>query len=335
MNTSISLTGIKPTGLVHWGNYFGAMMPALELTKQHPAFYFIADYHALNSVKNPQILKEQIYTIAASWLACGLDVEDENITFYRQSALPQIFELSTLLMCFAAKGRLNGAHAYKAIVQDNLAHDRDPDKKINMGVYTYPVLMAADILLFKATHIPIGKDQIQHLEIANDIGENFNHTYQCEFFPKITPIFASEKTQAVIGLDGRKMSKSYDNTIPLFLPSKKLRKLIMRIVTNSQEIEEKKDPHNCNVFNLYHLFATESEQETLKRRYKAGGMGWGEAKQVLYEKIEETVKDMRERYDYFINNPQAIDALLAKGEEKAKNIAKKNLDKIREIIGLF
>ena len=334
----ICLTGIKPTGLVHWGNYFGAILPALQLSKKHPAFYFIADYHALNTINDPQMLKQQIYTIAASWLACGLDTEEDKITFYRQSAIPQIFELSTILMSFTAKGRLNGAHAYKSLVQDNLAQQRDADKKINMGVFTYPVLMTADILMFRATQIPIGKDQVQHLEIANDIGEHFNRTYQCEYFPKITPIFAKQfahqEEQIVVGLDGRKMSKSYNNTIPLFLPPKNLRKLIMKIVTNSQGIEEKKDADSCNVFNLYRLFSNHEEQEKLRQLYLAGGMGWGKAKQILYEKISEMVKNKREKYEYYLNTPETIDHLLAKGEEQARKIAQQNLKEIKEIVGL-
>ncbi|MCP4132583.1 MAG: tryptophan--tRNA ligase [bacterium] len=332
MDRKIVLTGIKPTGIPHIGNYFGAIKPALELAKDYEARYFIADYHALNSIKDPDTLKSMTYDVAATWLACGLD--PEKVLIYKQSAVPETFELTTMLMAFTAKGLMNRAHAYKAVVQDNVEKGFDPDKGINMGLFSYPVLMAADILLFNTNIVPVGRDQKQHIEMAIDIAQVINHNYKQELLvipePKI-----EESTELITGLDGRKMSKSYNNTIPLFLPSKKLRKIIMKIVTNSQEIEEPKDPDTCNVFSIYKLFAADEQKQALSERYRAGGMGWGHAKQELFEVMDAHISPMRERYDELMADPSFVDKILAEGAEKARAIASAKVKELRSVMGII
>ena len=290
----IFLTGIKPTGTPHIGNWLGAIRPALEAAASFEARYFIADYHALNSVKDPEELRRNTYAVAAAWMACGLN--PEKTLFYRQSDIPQVFELATLLSAFTPKGLMNRAHAYKAAVASNIEKGEDPDSGVNMGLYTYPVLMAADILLFDADFVPVGKDQVQHIEIAVDIAEAVNRNYGKEIFRLPQP-FVGETTQTVTGLDGRKMSKSYNNTIPLFVGEAQLKKTVMRIVTNSQSVDEPKDPDSCSVFALYKLFASPEEQDDLAQRYRAGGMGWGDAKKTLFEKMNEALTPIRNRYE--------------------------------------
>lgn len=330
MGKRISLTGIKPTGTPHLGNYLGAIKPALDLSAIYDAKYFIADYHALNSVKDPERLRDLTYEVACTWLACGLDTD--KVTFYRQSDVPEVLELSTMLMCFASKGRLNGAHAYKAIIADNKKNNRDPDHGVNIGLFTYPVLMAADILLFDAQVVPIGKDQIQHLEITSDLAEAVNANYKQELFIVPKALF-SENTKIIPGLDGKKMSKSHQNTIPLFLSSKKLRKTVMKIVTNSQGIDEPKDPDQCNVFALYKLFATESEQTKLSNRYREAGMGWGEAKEELFMVMDRELSPFREKYDELITQKKEIDSILKQGAEKARSIATAKIKTLRQAMG--
>lgn len=327
----IALTGIKPTGVPHIGNYLGAIKPALELAEKYDARYFIADYHALNSLKDKDLLRAYTYEVAATWLACGLD--PEKVLFYRQSDVPQIFELTTMIMAFTSKGLMNRAHAYKALVADNAEKDRDPDYGVNMGLFTYPILMAADILMFDSDFVPVGKDQIQHIEIAADIAEAFNSAYK-EGALKIPKGIASDETQTIIGLDGRKMSKSYNNTISLFLTEKQLRKTVMKIVTNSQEIEEVKDPETCNVFALYKLFANKEKQEKLAARYRAGGLGWGHAKQELFEEMNASLSSIRERYFTLIEDKAYIDKVLKEGARKAREIAQAKIDCLRDIVGL-
>jgi tryptophanyl-tRNA synthetase len=326
----VSLTGIKPTGTPHFGNYFGAIKPALELADRYQARYFIADYHALNTVKNAQEMSDHTYEIAATWLACGLD--PEKCLIYRQSDVPETFELSTFLMAFTAKGFMNRAHAYKAKSTDNLAAEKDVDAGVNMGLYTYPVLMAADILLYDTDIVPVGRDQKQHVEITADIAQCINHAYDQEVLRIPEPII-SESVGLIPGMDGRKMSKSYNNTIPLFLPPKKLRKLIMKIVTNSQEVEEVKEPEGCNVFGLYKLFATEAQQDILAAKYRAGGMGWGHAKQDLYEAIEAVISPMRDRYDAFIQDKDYLDKVLLDGADRAREIARNTMGRARKAAG--
>ncbi len=330
MSKKVALTGIKPTGVPHIGNYFGAIKPALTLTEEFETRYFIADYHALNSIKDPKAMKQQTYEVAATWLACGLDPDKALI--YKQSDVPQTFELSTILMAFTSKGLMNRAHAYKAMVQSNKEVERDIDDGVNIGLFTYPILMAADILLFDSDVVPVGKDQQQHLEMAADIAQSINHIYKDELLVVPEPL-VRETGHLVIGMDGRKMSKSYNNTIPLFLPTKKLRKMVMKIVTNSQTVEEVKDPDTCNVFALYKLFATAEQQEKMRCTYLAGGMGWGFAKQSLFELMEEHFAPMREKYDELMSNKSIIDRILHIGSAKARKLAETKMEALRKAIG--
>jgi tryptophanyl-tRNA synthetase len=331
MQKKIALTGIKPTGIPHIGNYIGAIKPALKLAETCEARYFIADYHALNAIKDASLLKELTYEIAAAWLACGLD--PEHVLFYRQSQVPETFELMTLLLAFTPKGLMNRAHAYKAIIQKNKEDGTDIDDGVNMGLYTYPVLMAADILLFDTDYVPVGNDQFQHIEMAVDIAESFNFIYKCEGFRLPAPL-ATEETRTVLGLDGRKMSKSYGNIIPLFAPENELKKLVMRIVTNSQTIDEPKDPDTCNVFSLYKHFASPEQIEALRQRYLAGGMGWGHAKTELFIVMDEKLSPLRAKYNNLISNKTYIDTVLLQGSVRARELASAKLEQLRKIVGL-
>ncbi|MCL2130431.1 MAG: tryptophan--tRNA ligase [Treponema sp.] len=327
----ISLTGIQATGDLHIGNYFGAIKPALELAKQYDARYFIADYHSLNTVKNPAELNGYIRGVAAGWLAAGLD--PDKVVFYRQSSIPEVFELTTMIMAFTSKGLMNRAHAYKAAVQDNNERGDDPDAGINMGLFTYPVLMAADIILFDSDVVPVGKDQQQHIEMAQDIAQAVNANYGSKIL-KVPQPAIQENVAVIPGLDGRKMSKSYNNTIPLFAGDKELRKTIMRIVTNSQGVEEPKDPEASQIFSLYKLFATEEEQSALAARYRKGGMGWGEAKEELFIAANRLLAPMRDKYNKLIAAPEELDRILAKGAEKARVIAAATVKRFRKAAGI-
>jgi tryptophanyl-tRNA synthetase len=327
----IALTGIKPTGILHIGNYFGAIRPALELTREYETRYFIADYHALNTMKDPKELAANIREVAAGWLAAGLD--PEKVIFYRQSSVPETFELTTMLMAFTSKGLMNRAHAYKAAVQENAEKKDDPDAGINMGLFTYPVLMAADIILFDADVVPVGKDQVQHVEMAQDIAQAVNFNYKSEVL-KVPQAAVQESVAVVPGLDGRKMSKSYGNAIPLFAPEKQLRKLIMRIVTNSQGIEEPKDPETSQIYLLYKLFAATEEQQVLAKRYREGGMGWGEAKEELFRVVNRELTPLRARFEAIMADPAGLDRLLARGAEKARPIAAATVKRFRKAAGI-
>ncbi|MDZ4183341.1 MAG: tryptophan--tRNA ligase [Candidatus Cloacimonadaceae bacterium] len=327
----VSLTGIKPTGIPHIGNYLGAIKPALKLSETCQARYFIADYHALNSCKNPDEIRQMTLEIAAAWLASGLD--PDRVMFYKQSLVPQTFELLTMLLAFTPKGLMNRAHAYKAMLQSNAEAGRDPDDGVNMGLFSYPVLMAADILLFDTDFVPVGNDQFQHVEMAVDIAQSFNFTYGCECFRLPQPL-ATEHSKTLVGLDGRKMSKSYNNTIPMFAPEKELRKLVMRIVTNSQGMEEPKDPETCSIFSLYRNFATPDQIEALRQRYLAGGMGWGHAKQELFEVMNEHLRPLRERYIELMNHKDHIVQTLQSGSEKARELAAAKIKFLRGVIGM-
>ena len=327
----VSLTGIKPTGELHIGNYFGAIKPALELAKEYDARYFIADYHGLNTMKDPAELQSTIKHVAAGWLASGLD--PDKVIFYRQSAVPEVFELATILMSFTSKGLMNRAHAYKAAVQDNNEKGSDPDSGINMGLFTYPVLMAADIILFDSDVVPVGKDQVQHIEMAQDIAQSVNANYNKPVLK--VPAAAVQETVAVVpGLDGRKMSKSYGNTIPLFVSEKTLRKTIMRIVTNSQAVEEPKDPESSQIFLLYKLFANTDEQAALAARYRAGGMGWGEAKEELFRAVNRELTPIREKFEAIMADIPALDKILEQGAEKARPIAAATVKRLRKAAGI-
>jgi tryptophanyl-tRNA synthetase len=295
------------------------------------ARFFIADYHSLNSVRDAATLRSYIYEVAAVWLAAGLD--PEKVLIYKQSDVPETFELTTILMAFTAKGLMNRAHAYKAAVDVNREKGQSDDHQINMGIYTYPVLMAADILLFDTDYVPVGKDQVQHIEMAQDIAGVINHNYKKNLLV-IPQARVDDSMMTIPGLDGRKMSKSYGNHIPLFMSEKKLRKTIMKIVTNSQGIEEPKDPDNCNVFALYKLFADEAEQKALSERYRAGGMGWGEAKQTLFEKLNSVIAPMRERYDALMADTSQIDAILADGARRAREVASETIARLRDAVGV-
>ena len=327
----IALTGIKPTGTPHIGNYLGAIKPALELAKNYDARYFIADYHALNTIKDPKLLKELTYEIAATWLAFGLDTK--KVLFYKQSDIPEIFELTTFISAFTSKGLMNRAHAYKAVVANNKENSKEDDHNVNIGLFTYPVLMAADILMFDTNVVPVGKDQKQHIEIAADIAQSINFNYKKDLLTVPQPLI-SQTMDIIPGLDGRKMSKSYNNVISPFLPTKKLRKLVMKIKTNSQGIEEVKNPDDCNVFALFKLFASQNEQEDLKKQYLAGGMGWGNAKQTLFEKLEEVFSPYRENYNNIISDKAEIDRQLKEGALKAREISSAVMQRLRDNAGL-
>ena len=327
----VSLTGIKPTGDLHIGNYVGAIKPALELAKEYDARYFIADYHALNTMKNPAELNLTIRQVAACWIASGLD--PEKVIFYRQSSIPEVFELTAMLMAFTAKGLMNRAHAYKDAVQKNSEKGSDPDSGVNMGLFTYPVLMAADIIIFDSDVVPVGADQVQHIEMAQDIAQSVNANYGQQVL-KIPQAAVQEDVAVVPGLDGRKMSKSYGNVIPLFAPEKTLHKTVMRIVTNSQSVEEPKDPDACQIFQLYKLFASTDEKQALAARYRAGGMGWGEAKEELFRVINRELSPVRFRFDEIMADIPSLDKILAEGAEKARPIAAATVRRFRKAAGI-
>lgn len=334
MSQKIILTGVTPSGTPHLGNYIGAIKPAIEMVQNedYKCLYFIADQHSLIKLWDKKLRQQYIYEIASSWLALGLD--PAKATFYRQSDIPEIMELTWIISTTAAKGLLNRAHAYKALVDQNLQEENvDPDKGITMGLFNYPVLMAADILMFDADLVPVGKDQIQHIEIARDIANRFNHIYKKPVL-KAPQAFTNEDSQTILGLDGRKMSKSYDNTIPIFSTEKKLRKQIMKIITNSQLPEEKKDPNNCTVFSIYKSIASDIEIASLRDKYLAGGLGWGDAKQILFEKVNEYLTEARQKYEYYINNPKVVDDILSQGAAKVRPSAINKLKEIKDIIGM-
>ena len=332
MSKETILTGITTTGSPHIGNYVGAIRPAVEASRSdhYQSFYFLADYHAIIKNHDPELMKRSTLEVAATWIASGLDT-DRSI-FYRQTDIPEIPELTWILMCWTAKGLMNRAHAYKALVADNVENKADdPDKGITMGLFCYPVLMAADILMFKAHKVPVGKDQIQHIEMARDIAMRFNHHYGEHFV--LPEALIDERASVLPGLDGRKMSKSYNNTIPLFLDEKPLRKLIMKIKTNSQAPEEPKDPGTCTLFEIYKAFATKAETEAMSLRY-GQGIGWGEMKQILFDYINDHLKEARKRYEELIKAPDHIEEVLKKGAVKAREYSAPFLDQIRKAVGV-
>ncbi|WP_426993975.1 tryptophan--tRNA ligase [Methylomonas sp. CM2] len=332
MSKSIVLTGITTTGTPHLGNYAGAIRPAIQASKDEQVrpFYFLADYHALIKCNEPARVKQSSLEIAATWLALGLDTA--NAVFYRQSDVPEILELTWMLTCVTAKGLMNRAHAYKAAVAENEETEgNDPDKGITMGLFSYPILMAADILMFNANKVPVGKDQIQHIEMARDIASRFNHIYGEHF--ALPEAVLDDNAATLLGLDGRKMSKSYNNTIPLFEPEKKLRKLINKIKTNSLEPGEPKDTEGCTLFGIYQAFANPHEVEAIRQRY-AEGIGWGEMKQVLFEKINDEIAPARERYEALLEAPEHIEQQLREGAEKARAISRPFIETLREAVGI-
>lgn len=326
----IALTGIKPSGSPHIGNYLGAIKPALELAVDHEARYFIADYHALTSVRDRKVLKHQIYDLAATWLAAGLNPEE--VVFYRQSDIPEVFELTWIISCWTPKGLLNRAHSYKDAVEKNLEKGKDPDDNINCGLFYYPILMAADILAFSTNIVPVGQDQKQHLEITRDIAHSFNQAYG-DILTIPEPLIRDD-VKTIPGVDGRKMSKSYDNIIPLFVGEKELQKAINQIVTDSKGVDEPKDPDSCNLFAIYKIFAPKEKVEKTREAYTRGGLGYGDLKKELFEIINDIVKDKREKYNELMANPEQIDWILEEGAEKARMIAGPLLQKVRHAIGI-
>jgi tryptophanyl-tRNA synthetase len=323
------LTGIKPTGTPHIGNYLGAIKPALALAEAHDARYFIADYHALTTVRDAATLRDLSYQVAATWLACGLD--PERVIFYRQSDVPETFELTWVLSCFAGKGWLNRAHAYKAAVDANVAAGMDPDDGVTMGLFNYPVLMAADILLFDTDRVPVGRDQQQHLEITRDIAAAFNHVYGDVL--RLPEAVIPEGEATITGLDGRKMSKSYDNTINIFAPPKQLRKQVMRIVTDSRTPDDPKDPDACNIYAIYRYFAEPDALASVREAYLNGGLAYGAMKQTLFETLDAAFAPARERYNALMADTDRLDAILMDGAARARTIAAEVLGRVRSAVG--
>ncbi len=325
------LTGITTTGTPHLGNFVGSIRPSVAASRLPgvQSFYFLADYHALIKCDEPARIQRSTLEIAASWLAAGLD--PERVTFYRQSDIPEIPELTWLLTCVTGKGVLNRAHAYKASVDKNEAAGNDPDADVTAGLFMYPVLMGADILMFKTHKVPVGRDQVQHIEMARDMAQRFNHLYGEHL---VLPEAVIEESVALLpGLDGRKMSKSYDNTIPLFTPREQLRRLIGGILTDSRAPGEPKETEGSALFQIYQAFASAPETAALRQAY-ADGIGWGDAKQLLFERIDQEVAPMRERYHAFINNPEQLEAILQAGAEKARQVASPLMAELRQAVGL-
>ncbi|CAI8719699.1 hypothetical protein PS893_01618 [Pseudomonas fluorescens] len=328
------LTGITTTGTPHLGNYAGAIRPAILASRDSNAdsFYFLADYHALIKCDDPLRIQRSRLEIAATWLAGGLNVD--RVTFYRQSDIPEIPELTWLLTCVAAKGLLNRAHAYKASVDKNVENGEDPDAGITMGLYSYPVLMAADILMFNAHKVPVGRDQIQHVEMARDIGQRFNHLFgQGKEFFTMPEALIEESVATLPGLDGRKMSKSYDNTIPLFSSAKEMKDAISRIVTDSRAPGEAKDPDNSHLFTLFQAFATPAQADEFRSELLQG-LGWGEAKNRLFQLLDNELGESRERYNQLIERPADLEDILQHGAKKARAVATPFLNELREAVGL-
>jgi tryptophanyl-tRNA synthetase len=319
------LTGIQSTNVPHLGNILGAIKPAIELSKdeKNESLFFIADLHSLTSLKDSAFRRESTYAVAATWIAMGFNT-DKNI-FYRQSDIPEVCELTWYLSCFTPYPMLANAHSFKD--KSNRLSD------VNAGLFTYPVLMAADILLYNAHQVPVGKDQLQHLEITRDIASSFNNQYGETFVVPDSKI--DEKVMIVPGTDGQKMSKSYNNYINIFLPEKELKKVIMSIITDSTPLEEPKNPETCNVFALFKLIATESQTQELKLKYLAGNFGYGHAKTALLDLILENYKDAREKFNYYMVDKTMLEKELQTGANKARKIANETLRKVREKLGFI
>ena len=321
------LTGITTTGTPHIGNYLGAIKPSINLAQESSeSFFFLADYHALIKTTDSQSIRASVNDIALAWLSSGLDTNTSF--FYRQSDTKEITELSWILTCITAKGLMNRAHAYKAAAAENKT---DEDKGINMGLFSYPILMATDILIFNSTHVPVGPDQLQHLEMTRDIANRFNHLYKKIF--NIPEAIIQDDGKVVPGIDGRKMSKSYNNIIPLLSDEKTLKKSIAKIVTNSLEPGVPKDPNGCNVFNLYSHFSTTEEQSQFKSEY-LDGISWGDAKNKLFTKINEELSPIRETFNKLEQDKNLVNDLLDAGAAKVKPFASDMLGEVRELVGI-
>jgi tryptophanyl-tRNA synthetase len=317
------LTGIQSTGTPHLGNILGAILPAIEMAQkeENDSFLFIANLHSLTQIKNGEELRENTLSTAATWLACGLD--PKSSVFYRQSDVPEVTELTWYLSCYFPYSRLALAHSFK--------DKADRLEDVNAGLFTYPMLMAADILLYDAEIVPVGKDQAQHLEFTRDVASRFNHQMGDTFVIPDTKL--KDETMLVPGTDGNKMSKSRDNYINIFLPDKKLRKKIMSIQTDSKELEDPKDPDTCNVFALYKLLANDLQIAEMRSNYVNGGYGYGHAKQALFELICDVFKTEREKYNHFMENPEEVDQILIAGAEKARTVASDVLKRVRKKVG--
>ncbi|WP_299177941.1 tryptophan--tRNA ligase [uncultured Neptuniibacter sp.] len=332
MDKKTVLTGITTTGTPHIGNYLGAIKPAIEMSQsgEYNNFYFLADFHALIKCHDPERVAQSTREIAATWLALGLDTD--KATFYRQTDIPEITELTWILTCMCSKGLMNRSHAYKASVDANRdAGNADLDDGVTMGLFSYPILMAADILMFNADLIPVGKDQIQHIEMARDMAGRFNHTYENLF--TLPEAVVDEQTQLIPGLDGRKMSKSYDNTIPLFGSSDELYRLIKQIKTDTREPGEPKDADNSTLFQLYGCFANELETAAMRTRFE-DGIGWGDAKKELFEFLDAKLTEPRARYNELMSDLGAVEEVLQKGADKAREVASPLMDKARIAAGI-
>ena len=316
------LTGIKPTGMPHIGNLLGMYRPALAMQDASECYFFVASYHALTTMRDPALLRQQTIDVAANWLALGLDPTRSVI--WAQHDVPEVTELAWILACITSKGMMDKAHAFKDAVNKG--------REVNIGLYTYPILMAADILAFDSHVVPVGKDQKQHVEMARDMAQRFNHLFGETLVIPAPQI--REDVATVPGLDGQKMSKSYNNTIEIFLPPKKLRKKIMGIVTDSKGVEESKDPDTCHVFSLYKLVATPEQQAELAAQYRAGGLGYGHAKQALFEVVDAQLAEARERYEHLMANPDEVRQVLAEGADRARTTARATLDRVRSAAGL-
>ena len=326
------LTGITTTGTPHLGNYVGAIRPAITASQdsETESFFFLADYHALIKCQDPALVRQSTKEIAATWLALGLDTD--KAVFYRQSDVPEITELCWMLTCVAAKGLMNRSHAYKAAVDANKEKGDDPDFGVTMGLFSYPVLMAADILMFNAHKIPVGKDQIQHIEMARDMAQRFNHLYGEHFV--LPEAVVGDDEAVLVGLDGRKMSKSYGNTIPLFTETeKKLQKAINKVRTNLLEPGEAKDTSDSAVFQLWQAFANEEQVAYMRDQFSAG-IAWGQAKKELFALINDEIKEARERYHELMEDNDGMEAVLQKGAEKARAEAQPFVAKLREAVGI-
>ena len=326
------LTGITTTGVPHLGNLVGAVLPAIKASERNDttSFLFLADYHSLIKNSDSELRHKSSFDIAACWLACGLD--PKKVIFYRQSDIPHIFELAWILSCLASKGLLNRAHAYKAATTDNETNKtKDIDKGVNMGLFNYPILMAADILMFKADSVPVGQDQKQHIEMTRDIALKFNHHYGDILTPPEAVI--DEHTGVLPGIDGRKMSKSYNNTIPIFIEEEKLRKVIMKIKTNSLEPGEPKDSSDCNIFNIYKAISPKEKVDDLQKFYDEG-IAWGEAKKILFEELNSFLRPFNSEYNKIIKDKSYVEKTLIEGSEKALSISDPIIKEVRQAIGI-
>ena len=326
------LTGITTTGVPHLGNLVGAVLPAIKASerKDTTSFLFLADYHSLIKNSDSELRHKSSFEIAACWLACGLD--PKKVIFYRQSDIPHIFELAWILSCLASKGLLNRAHAYKAATTDNETNKtKDIDKGVNMGLFNYPILMAADILMFKADSVPVGQDQKQHIEMTRDIALKFNHHYGDILTPPEAVI--DELTGVLPGIDGKKMSKSYNNTIPVFNEEEELRKVIMKIKTNSLEPGEPKDSSDCNIFNIYKATSSIEKVDNLQKLYDEG-IAWGEAKKILFEELNSFLRPFNNEYTKIIKDKSYVEKTLIEGSEKALSISGPIIKEVRQAIGI-